>query len=37
MEHDYIEPSKSFPNHVVDRLGFGKPNWIKAKGLPKHF
>ena len=37
MEHHYIEPSKSFPNHVVDRLGFGKPNWIKAKGLPKHF
>ena len=33
----YIEASTDFPNNVVERMSFGKPNWMKAKGLPKHF
>ena len=34
---DYIGASADIPNYLVERMGFGKPNWIKAKKLPQHF
>ena len=37
MEHGYIEPSKSFPNHVVDRLGFGNLIGLKLKAYQNIF
>ena len=35
--HQYIETSTDFPNYFVERIGFGRPNWIKAKRLTKNF
>ena len=35
--HRYIETSTDFPNYLVERIGLGRPNWIKAKRLTKNF
>jgi|TARA_B100001057_G_scaffold71241_2_gene65422 hypothetical protein len=35
--HQYIETSTDFPNYLAERIGFGRPNWIKAKRLTKNF
>ena len=35
--HDYIGSTTDFPNYLIEHMGVGKPNWIKAKRLPKHF
>ena len=35
--HEYIGASTDFPNFLIERMSFGKPNWVKAKRLPKYF
>ena len=36
-QRNYIGVSADIPNHLIESMGFGKPNWIKAKNLPQHF
>ena len=35
--HEYISPSKDFPNQITERMGIEETNWIKAQRLPKYF